>query len=408
MAYIWSNNTQVASMEKEFSWIYISKSDPAPVFFVFQELENLHLAGRSEDWVTGHSLLAKLHPDIALIDLTSGEEGLKYLGKWSALFPQTLFFCTAREALPELIIGAMHHGAREFLLPRSDAEEVRRAIASARQRLAGGSGLSARARIFCCFGVKGGMGTTTLAANLAVATAQKSDKRILLIDTKLQLGNAALFLDLKPKISLLEVLENLSSIDITRLQTTLSRHNSGLYFIAGPETMEQADNITADALSQILDLLRPEFDLIYLDSDDHFDEVTIRALDEADTILTIAQLDVSTVYNLKRTIALFRRMGYDEEKIVVILNRYPQKLTEELESIEKSINYPISCRLPLQENGALIESINVGEPLVLSRPRHPFSQQVVHLLHQLQQEPAAKQDKAAKSSGGLLKRWTRR
>ncbi len=397
-------------MEKESAWICIcgSGKEPSAVIRVLEEMEDIHLAGRGDSWLTGQSLLNKLHPDIALVDLSDGKDGLVYLARWSAMFPQTLFFCTAAEAQPELIVGAMRHGAREFLLPQAKADEVRRAILSARNLLQGGSDRPPQAKIICCFGVKGGIGTTTLAANLAVSAAQLAGKRVLLIDAKLQLGNAALFLDLQPRISLLEVQENIADLDVARLHTTLSRHSSGLLVIAGPENMEQADNITAAAVGQVIDLLRSQFDFIFIDSDDHFGEVTIRVLDEADMILTIAQLDVAAVYNLRRTLALFRRMGYDDEKISVVLNRYPQRLSDELESIEKSINSPIYCRLPLQENGALIESINIGEPLVINKPRNPFSLEVIHLLHQLLEEAPATDDRAQKSGkGGLLKRWTR-
>lgn len=395
-------------MEKEFTWIYIGEGEPGPIFHALKEMEALHLSGREKDWKTGQSLLTSLHPDMALLDLGDGEEGLKHLGKWSALFPKTLFFCTAVAAQPALIIRAMRAGAREFFLPGSEAEEIRRAIASARRWLEGGTGRAARAKLVCCFGVKGGLGTTTLASNLAAAAAQYAHQRVLLIDTKLQLGNAALFLDLQPRITLLQILENLATLDVSRLQATLARHSSGLYFVAGPENMEEADAITAEALGQIIDLLRPEFDLILFDSDDHFDEVTIRALDEADTILTIAQLDLSTLYNLKRTLALFRRMGYPDDKVAIILNRYPPRLNEELAAIEKSINQAIACRLPFQENGALIESINVGEPIVLSRPRHPFSQQVLQLLHALVAEEPAPAAAAPRTGPGLIRRWTRR
>ncbi|HNW58189.1 MAG TPA: AAA family ATPase [bacterium] len=395
-------------MDKECTWIYIGENDPGTVFNLLQEMDSIHLAGRSEEWKSGQALLTTLHPQLALLDLGEGEEGLKHLAKWSALFPGTLFFCTARAARPELIIRAMRAGAREFLLPEGEADEIYRAIASARRWLEGGSGRPAKAKLVCCFGVKGGMGTTTLAANLAVAAAHYSPLRVLLLDTKLQLGNAALFLDLQPRITLLQILENLATLDSARLHSTLARHSSGLYFIAGPENMEEADMITAEALGQIIELLRLEFDLIFIDSDDHFDEVTIRALDEADTIYAIAQLDVSTVYNLKRTLALFRRMGYEEDKVAVILNRYPQKMTDELASIEKSINRPIACRLPFQENGVLIESINVGEPIVLSRPRHPFSQQVMQLAKLVLPDQPVETTAASRSGPGLIKRWTRR
>ncbi len=395
-------------MENELSWIYISESDPGPVFETLQEMEFLKLAGRGTDWKAGQSLLTALHPAMALLDLGEGEEGLRHLGKWSALYPKTLFFCTSAVAQPALIVRAMRAGAREFFLPGSEAEEIRRAIAAARRRLEGGTEQAPRAKIICCFGVKGGLGTTTLAANLAAAAAHYAHRRVLLIDNKLQLGNAALFLDLQPRITLLQILENLATLEVSRLQSTLARHSSGLYFVAGPENMEEADAITAEALGQILDLLRPEFDLILIDSDDHFDEVTIRALDEADTILTIAQLDLSTLYNLKRTLALFQRMGYQEDKIALVLNRYPAKLNEEQAAIEKSINQTIAFRMPFQENGVLIESINVGEPIVLSRPRHPFSQQVQQLAQAILAGEPAPATAPARAGTGLIKRWTRR
>ncbi|OPZ68982.1 MAG: Septum site-determining protein MinD [bacterium ADurb.Bin478] len=393
-------------MEKALSWIYISNSEdkPGDVFHHLERSEKLHLAGRSENWSSAQALLNKLQPELALLDLSQGEEGLRWLEKWSVLFPHTLFFCTAASAAPELIVHAMRKGACEFLLPKMPADEIERVVLSAHKRSLEG-GIHTPARVICCYGVKGGVGATTLATNLAVFAAKQLGKRVLLLDLKMQLGNAALFLDLKPRISLLELVENLSSLETAQLRSTLARHHSGVTFIAGPENMEQADNISPAAVAQIIDLLRPEFDFIFIDSDSYFSEVTLRALDEADTILTIAQLDVAAIYNLKRTLALFQRLGYRQEKVAVILNRYPQRMSDDLELIEKSISSPIFIRLPLQENGALIESVNTGEPVIMTKPQLRFSQQVAQLLQLLQggaAEPAVRQTKR-----GLFKRWVR-
>ncbi|OPZ76176.1 MAG: hypothetical protein BWY77_01960 [bacterium ADurb.Bin431] len=101
-------------------------------------------------------------------------------------------------------------------------------------------------------------------------------------------------------------------------------------------------------------------------------------------------------------------MGYAEEKIAVVLNRYPQRISDELQSIEGSIGRSICCRLPLQENGALLESINVGEPIILSRPRHPFSLQMAELLNHIQAEGQGKNTAAPRNSRGLLRRLTGR
>ncbi|HPI74646.1 MAG TPA: AAA family ATPase [bacterium] len=393
-------------MEKALSWIFISDSGDkrGDVFHHLERSEKLHLAGHSEDWPSAQTLLNKLQPDLALLDLSHGGEGLKWLERWRILFPHTLFFCTAEGAAPELIVQAMRKGACEFLLPKMPGEEIERVVLSAQKRSLE-RGIHAPARVICCYGVKGGVGATTLATNLSVFAAKGLGKRVLLLDLKMQLGNAALFLDLKPRVSLLELVENLSGLEVSKLHATLARHHSGLTFIAGPDNMEQADNIPPAAVAQIIDLLRPEFDFIFIDCDSYFSEITLRALDEADTILTIAQLDVAAIYNLKRTLALFQRLGYHQEKVAVILNRYPQRMSDDLELIEKSISSPVFIRLPLQENGALIESVNTGEPVIMTKPQNRFSLQVAQLLQLLQggsAEPATKQSK-----GGLFKRWAR-
>lgn len=395
-------------MDKVISWIYISSgaNESDAVFHSLKQLENFRLYSQSTNWTSAQSLLSKFHPDFALIDLTDGKESLKWLGKWSAMFPQTIFLCSAASAEAELIVQAMRNGAHEFLLPQMSGDELQNAVLAAQRRLKGGEH-QAQAKVICCYGVKGGVGTTTLATNLAVHVAKEYHKRVLLLDLKLHLGNAALFLDLKPRISLLDLYENISALDPATLPNTLTRHSSGVVFISGPENLEQADTITASAVGQIIELLRSEFDYIFIDSDSHFSEVTIRALDESDTILTIAQLDVATVYNLRRALALFQRLQYDQDKVAVILNRYPQRMTDDLEVIEKSIATPILCRLPLQENGVMTESVNTGEPLILTRPQNRFSQQVVQL-HQLlrgDSEALAESTKALKS--GFLKRWGR-
>jgi len=133
-------------------------------------------------------------------------------------------------------------------------------------------------------------------------------------------------------------------------------------------------------IEPLLSLLRPLFDYTVVDTRPVFDEINIRLLDESDLILAVANFDVPSIYNAKRCIDLFRRLGYDRDKVFLIMNRYVAHEVLDLEAVENSIGHPVFWRVPNQEYGAMIRSVNEGMPMSQRMPKGRFSASLVEML----------------------------
>lgn len=332
---------------------------------------NIEEAG---DFENGLKSIKKIKPDITILNLFPSEENaLQLARKITQNYQDTVLFVTAPNAAPEVIIQAMRAGAREFLLQPFKKDELIEAVNSTIHSSKQKSEKISKGKIIAVHGAKGGVGATTIATNIASVLSQHQKKDVILFDLNLKLGNSALFFNVKSQYSILDVATNIDKIDTHLLKNTLPRHSSGVRILLGPSHIEQAETINAMHVEQTLALLRYIFEYIIIDTNSIFDEVNIKALDEADTILTVSTLDVPSIYNVKRCIDLFQRMGYDKEKVLLILNRYSKFEEIDVELIEKTIDYPIFWRIPNQNYSQILKSINVGNPISIMLPRSKIS-----------------------------------
>lgn len=335
--------------------------------------------GRVQDMVTQHQ------PDIVILDLyPSPDHALKLAERLSHSFPQVMLIITSQDDDPETIRRAMRAGAREFLSKPVRRDELISAVQAllrikTRKAMSTGRG----GKIISVFGPKGGTGATTVAANIAVNMAERSKKDVILVDLNLQFGNAGLFLNLKPRHSLIDVALHVEEIEPDTLKQSLTRHSSGVYLLAGPQRIEDTESLTGAHFERIINLLRAIFDYVIIDASKAFDEFTVRALDSSDHILTVFTADIPAISNTLRCLDAFKRMEYSPEKVLPVVNRYTGSSALALEELGKTMPYPIFWKIPNQDYVTIINSINQGIPLTTAVPRSPVSQSFVELAGRL-------------------------
>ncbi|NLP10489.1 response regulator/pilus assembly protein [bacterium] len=370
-------------MKQELSILILDTDEPTAsnLKLLLAEIREVGVIVTMTDLSMALKQIKKSDPDVIILSLYPSEDlALKLAEKISHAHPHCMLFVTAPKASPELIIRAMRLGAREFWLQPFRSEEVKNGIHAA-LRLKNRSGAcSVNGKVISVFGVKGGVGATTIAVNLAVAIAQRTLKDVLLLDADFQLGHAGLYLNCKPKFSVLDIINNFNNIDLGLLKSTLAKSSAEVSFLGGPAGIEEADAIKPAHMEQLLSLLRSLFDYIVVDIRPVFDEINIRLLDESDLILVVANFDVPSIYNAKRCIELFRRLGYDRDKVFLVMNRYVAHEVLDLEAVENSIGHPVFWRIPNQEYGAMIRSINEGMPMSRRMPKGRFSVSLAEML----------------------------
>lgn len=275
---------------------------------------------------------------------------------------------------PELILRAMRAGAREFVL-ESDHEELKLAVRSQAQTPEQVEGNGA---IISVFGAKGGVGSTTIATNLAGAL-QGAGSRVCLVDLDLHLGDVLSFMDVPGNYSITDVLANMARLDKDLLASSMTKHASGVNVIAQSGKMEEAEHIKGADITNLLAFLRKFYDKVIIDGVRGFDEISLAALDSSQHLLMVLTQDVPAVRNGQRCLELFNRLGYDQTKVKLILNRYQKSSKITLEVIADTLKVPVAHAIS-NDFVSVIDAINRGLLLKDAAPRSKLTQDILGLI----------------------------
>lgn len=262
----------------------------------------------------------------------------------------------------ELIIEVMRAGAKEFvpvpIIKNEFFEAIKKLVTEMNEPVK-----KNKCKIISVFSNKGGIGKTSLATNLALELAKITKENIALIDLNFQMGDITTFLDLKPSFNISYMLENLDQINETFLLSTLERYKStSLYVLADPPYFKQADNIQPRQITRLFDTLKETFSYIIVDAEASFDGKNIAALDNSDLIMLVTVANLPALRNTQRCLELFEKLGYDKEKIKIVVNRYMENDEIKEVDIEKVLSKDIYWKIP-NNYFAIMSAINKGIPV---------------------------------------------
>lgn len=262
----------------------------------------------------------------------------------------------------ELIIEVMRAGAKEFvpvpIIKNEFFEAIKKLVTEMNEPVK-----KNKCKIISVFSNKGGIGKTSLATNLALELAKITKENIALIDLNFQMGDITTFLDLKPSFNISYMLENLDKINETFLLSTLERYKStSLYVLADPPYFKQADNIQPRQITRLFDTLKETFSYIIVDAEASFDGKNIAALDNSDLIMLVTVANLPALRNTQRCLELFEKLGYDKEKIKIVVNRYMENDEIREVDIEKVLSKDIYWKIP-NNYFAIMSAINKGIPV---------------------------------------------
>ena len=257
----------------------------------------------------------------------------------------------------------MRAGAHDFLCKPVNENDLRAAVEkvfklkAARKENTGGGG-----KIIAVFSNKGGNGTTTIAVNLADALARYQGKKVVVVDLALASGDVTMFFNVNPTYSILDLAKNAEKADYDFLHTLLLKHSSGVYILADPPMIEDAESISAEQVKEILSTLRSMFDVIIVDTSHQFEERTLTALEASDIILLVTLLNLPSLKNTKKCLELFGRIGFRDEQVRLVLSRYLPSDEIPREKIEEIMKCPVFFAVP-NDYPTVISSVNRGKLL---------------------------------------------
>jgi pilus assembly protein CpaE len=275
-------------------------------------------------------------------------------------------FLVSRQSDPSVLLQAMRTGVNEFFSKPIKREEILEALARLKKRSEKSKGQEPvrHGKLIEVVGSNGGVGTTTIAVNLAVSLAEnKSIQSVALVDMNLLFGNVPLFLEIKPSYHWGEITKNVSRLDPTFLMNVLARDPCGVYVLPSPVNLDGHKPVNPEIVENLLDLMQKMFDFVVIDGGQSLDETSLRTLQMSNTVLLVSTLTLPCLANTKKLLKSFDVLGYpSREHTKVVINRYLAKSDISLKDAESSIKRKIFWTIP-NDYRTTMSAINQGKPL---------------------------------------------
>ncbi|MBM3785363.1 MAG: MinD/ParA family protein [Acidobacteria bacterium] len=316
------------------------------------------------------------HPDAALfLDISSDPvNGIKALEKLKQAVPDLYVIVSDYSEDGESILLTIRSGANDYLtmpLKRSDLRDaLTRLERTPRRAIAGGSQLG---RIYTFLGAKGGVGTTALAVNFATILSQRK-KQTVLLDLDWPSNAVAMQVGAAPQYTLVEVGENLDRMDQSLFEGFVLRDPAGFFVVGPPDSLEQPRTLFTDSmLREFTTFLVEKYDSIVMDAGcDISNELTLAALQVSSTVFIVTTQEFPAIRNTQRYLGYLMRLGFTQDQIKIVINRYQKKggsQVASLEQVQQTLNQPVFYGIP--DSPAMLASINRARPLTTDRQAFP-------------------------------------
>ncbi len=337
----------------------------------------------------GIEAVQQFQPNIVLIDrpVDQLEETIHSI---YAVSSNTL--CVA--VLPQQDMAAVRRlvgaGARDILVKPLNHREIIASLRQvvqmedARRQRAGQQSLLAISRqkragkVILVMGPKGGVGSTTVATNLAVALKHVGGHDVALADFSLQFGDVAVLLNLFSKHTLHDLAIHYDTIDDSLMERVMVPHASGIKVLLAPAEPELSADMSGVQVNAIVRALRARYAYTVIDCWSFLDEVTETLMAAADQVLLVTTPEVPALKNTKQALEYFTRHGVHRDNVALVLNRFPSVKGVTLQDIQQHLRHPVQANLP-SDGPAVTYAANKGIPVVQSHPQSWVAQSFLKL-----------------------------
>ncbi len=347
-------------------------------------------------------VISQSMPDLAIVSMDADKQrALQMIGQLSVEHPKLAILTISKDH--QALLLSLQRGAKYFLTEPVELEDL---LSALRRALGDNSGTqdtstsngyssssiprqSAPSSVIAVLGSRGGVGTTTLAVNLAATLADDPNHAVALLDLDLALGDADIAVEVNgmENISIADLARNIQRLDMNFLKRALVKHEpTGLSILRHPLEIQDMGIIHESHVERIVNLLKISYTHLVLDLSKAFLPTDLMALRMADQILLVAQLELASLRNVVRLNHLLSNteemLG---ERVKVIVNRVGSETVEEgisLKKAEEVIGRPIFWQIP-NDSKSVIAARVAGQPMVKHNPKSKAQQNIQGLAHTL-------------------------
>jgi pilus assembly protein CpaE len=323
-------------------------------------------------------LVRATEPDVVLMDVNMPDmDGITATAGIKKVVPFTQVIILTVQDDVDYMRKAMLAGARDFLTKPPMIDELIQAVEGAAQvartekmkvsRAVQISKMGAQTstvfgRIICVYSPKGGIGTTTLASNLAVALCD-DETQVVLVDADLYYGDVTVFFNEHSNNSVADLAPRAEELDVDVVEDVLINHKSGVKILAAPRP-EQAEEVKSRQFIILLEYLRKMFSYVIVDTSTKLSDITIGAFDVSDLLILITGQDIPTIARTHKFLELLPLLKFDPQRLVIVMNQYDKRINIQPEQVGESFHREVSLTLP--KDGRFVQpSINRGVPFML-------------------------------------------
>jgi len=362
---------------------------------------DMELVGTAASGQEAVRLSGELQPDIVLMDIHMPDlDGIQATWLVSSRAPHGAVIMVTSEERIDFLQKAMSAGAQGYVLKPFGAgvqlfqtiRDVHGRSSGRRMQVVSAGALdpSRRPRVgkrVVVLGPKGGVGSTTVAVNLALLLRDPGQASVALLDADFLGGDSTLHLDLAPKRTILDLVPHIDALDARLIDQVMTRHRGGLHVLARPTNPEQAEVLTAHHLRTVLSSLAQMYDAVVIDTAPTYDDRMLAVLELADLYVLVLTPHLGTLRSARHFLHVARTLGFPDDRMCFVLNRASTMAGLSLDDVANALGSRAIQQLPTA-GPELTQAINEGRPPVLHQPKSPVTRALHALFEQVQTRTA--------------------
>lgn len=326
------------------------------------------------EWLNSTQII----PDLIITDvMMPGIDGYTFVKQIRAN-PNTakvpVIMLTSQSEMKDKVAG-LEAGADDFINKTVSADELELRVKAllTRNQDSNLSISQSTSKVYSVFSLRGGVGTTSIAVNLAIAIAQLHEIKTCLWDMALSGGQCALMLNLKPKNTLASLSDwPEGSIEESLLSSMILDHESGIALLPAPQFFEEGDLVTRATVDLVWPPLQLIAPFIVVDAGNHFSDPVISILERSDAILLPMAPDLASVNAAYQAIRIFGEMGIDRNRVLPIVNEVVPRSSLTSSKIAEGLKKETFAEIPFDTIN-MVKAINQGTPYITIAQKSPVS-----------------------------------